>query len=62
MAKEKSGTGVGGKKNPNASFYEVVTNPTRYTGGKNAYPTVVTNPTRYTGGLNKAACDVPKKK
>lgn len=41
---------------------EVVTNPTRYTGGKNPSPTVVTNPTRYTGGLNKAACDVPKKK
>jgi len=43
-------------------FPEVVTNPTRYTGGKNACPVVVTNPTRYKGGLNTAACDVPKKK
>ena len=62
MANNKSGTGVGGKKNPNASFYEVVTNPTRYTGGKNAPVQVNMNPTRYTGGLNKEACDVPKKK
>jgi len=37
----------------------VVTNPTRYTGGKNAEVKVVTNPTKYTGGMNKAACDVP---
>lgn len=43
-------------------FLEVVTSPTKYTGGKNKYPEVVTNPTRYTGGLNKAATDVPKKK
>ena len=43
-------------------FPQVVTNPTKYTGGKNVCPTVVTNPTRYKGGLNKAACDVPKKK
>jgi hypothetical protein len=62
MANEKSGTGIGGKKNPNASFYEVVTNPTRYTGGKNAAVEVNMNPTRYTGGFNKEACDVPKKK
>lgn len=41
---------------------EVVTSPTRYTGGKNASVTVETNPTRYTGGLNKAACDVPTSK
>jgi hypothetical protein len=40
---------------------EVVKNPTRYTGGKNASVQVNMNPTRYTGGLNKAACDVPKK-
>lgn len=44
------------------SFPVVVTNPTRYTGGKNTYPIVVTNPTRYTGGLNIAACDVPNGK
>lgn len=43
-------------------FPEVVTSPTRYTGGKNANVTVVTNPTRYNGGLNKAACDVPNGK
>jgi|TARA_R110000868_G_scaffold280139_1_gene540203 hypothetical protein len=49
---------AGTLKNSN-KFPEVVTNPTKYTGGKNTYPTVVTNPTRYTGGLNKAACDVP---
>lgn len=49
---------TGQMKNPN-SYPTVVTNPTRYTGGKNASVTVVTNPTRYTGGLNKAACDVP---
>lgn len=40
-------------------YPEVVQNPTRYTGGKNANVTVVTSPTRYTGGMNKAACDVP---
>lgn len=39
----------------------VVTNPTRYTGGKNKCPEVVQNPTQYKGGMNKAACDVPKK-
>lgn len=40
---------------------QVVTTPTRYTGGMNKSPEVVKNPTRYTGGLNKAACDIPKK-
>lgn len=49
---------AGTMKNAN-KYPEVVTNPTRYTGGKNASVTVVTNPTRYTGGMNKAACDVP---
>lgn len=49
---------AGTMKNEN-SFPVVVTNPTRYTGGKNAPVTVVTNPTKYTGGMNKAACDVP---
>jgi hypothetical protein len=49
---------TGQMKNPN-SYPVVVTNPTRYTGGKNASVTVVTNPTKYTGGMNKAACDVP---
>ena len=49
---------TGQMKNPN-SYHVVVTNPTRYTGGKNASVTVVTNPTKYTGGMNKAACDVP---
>jgi hypothetical protein len=43
-------------------FPEVVTNPTRYTGGKNACPVVVTNPTKYTGGLNTEACNVPNGK
>lgn len=57
-----NGSGVGGKKNPNTVFTEVVTNPTRYTGGKNAPVQVNMKPTRYTGGLNQAACDVPKKK
>lgn len=57
-----NGSGVGGKKNPNTVFTEVVTNPTRYTGGKNVPVQVNMNPTRYTGGLNTAACDVPKKK
>lgn len=48
---------------PNSNKYpEVVKNPTRYTGGKNASPVVVTNPTRYTGGKNTEACNVPKKK
>jgi len=49
-------------KNPN-KYPQVVTSPTKYTGGKNlaACCEVVTNPTKYTGGLNKAACDVPKK-
>jgi len=51
---------TGSMKNQN-KCPEVVTKPTRYTGGKNASPIVVTNPTRYTGGMNKAACDVPKK-
>lgn len=55
----KINTMAGQMKTAN-SFPVVVTNPTRYTGGKNASVTVVTNPTRYTGGLNKAACDVPK--
>jgi hypothetical protein len=41
------------------SYPQVVTNPTRYTGGKNANVTVVTNPTRYTGGKNIEACNVP---
>ena len=49
---------TGQMKNPN-SYPTVVTNPTKYTGGKNASVTVVTNPTRYTGGMNKAACEVP---
>lgn len=49
---------AGVMKNQN-KYPEVVTNPTKYTGGKNAYPTVVTNPTRYNGGYNKAATDVP---
>lgn len=49
---------AGTMKNVN-KYPVVVTNPTRYTGGKNASVTVVTNPTRYTGGMNKAACDVP---
>jgi hypothetical protein len=62
MAKNNSGSGVGGKKNPNSPFNEVVMNPTRYTGGKNAPVQVNMNPTRYTGGLNKAACDVPNGK
>lgn len=52
---------TGQMKNPN-SYPTVVTNPTRYTGGKNASVTVSTNPTKYTGGYNKAACDVPNAK
>jgi len=40
----------------------VVTNPTRYTGGKNANVTVETNPTRYTGGKNPASDFVVKPK
>jgi hypothetical protein len=59
MAKNQAG--VGGVKNPNTVFTEVVKNPTRYKGGMNTCPEVVKNPTRYTGGLNQAACDVPKK-
>lgn len=53
---------MAGDKKTSNQFPTVVTNPTRYTGGKNVCPTVVTNPTKYTGGLNKAACDVPNKK
>lgn len=34
------------------TYPEVVKNPTRYTGGKNATVTRQTNPTRYTGGKN----------
>lgn len=52
---------TGQMKNPN-SYPVVVTNPTRYTGGKNASVTASTNPTKYTGGYNKAACDVPNAK
>jgi hypothetical protein len=52
---------TGQMKNPN-SYPTVVTNPTRYTGGKNASVTASTNPTKYTGGYNKAACDVPNVK
>lgn len=52
---------AGQMKNPN-SYPTVVTNPTRYTGGKNASVTASTNPTKYTGGYNKAACDVPNAK
>jgi hypothetical protein len=52
---------TGQMKNPN-SYPTVVTNPTRYTGGKNASVTASTNPTKYTGGYNKAACDVPNAK
>ena len=50
---------MAGQMKTQNKFPEVVTSPTRYTGGKNTAPVVVTNPTRYTGGLNKAACDVP---
>ena len=40
----------------NANKYpEVVKNPTRYTGGKNAAVYAEKNPTRYTGGLNAPA-------
>jgi len=52
---------TGQMKNPN-SYPTVVTNPTRYTGGKNASVKASTNPTKYTGGYNKAACDVPNAK
>lgn len=51
---------AGNMKNKNVCP-TVVTNPTRYTGGKNAPVEVVKNPTRYKGGMNTAACDVPKK-
>lgn len=38
-------------KNSN-KFEPVVTNPTRYTGGKNESVKPEKNPTRYTGGKN----------
>ena len=43
--------GVGGVKNPNAPFYDVVTKPGGRVGGTNAPVQVSMTPTRYTGGL-----------
>ena len=42
---------AGTMKNAN-KYPEVVKNPTRYTGGKNAPVYAEKNPTRYTGGKN----------
>lgn len=42
------------------SYPEVVKNPTRYTGGKNAEVMVNKTPTKYTGGKNPNLVTVKK--
>ncbi len=42
------------------TYPEVVKNPTRYTGGKNATVTVNKTPTKYTGGKNPNLVTVKK--